>query len=169
MYNCRILYGYVIQNGEMIEETKEAITVKRIFASYLEGLSYQTIDEMLNEEKSPYSQGATEWNKHKVKRLLENPRYIGEKEYSVIIEKEIFEAVQQLIQSKTAGHTSRKAKEEIWSYINNEETGLIAYTPSAEIMKIDNAINRDLENVKQPEEIINLILQGFTARYNCCG
>ena len=74
MYNRRILYGYLIQNGELTVKADEAATVKRVFNDYLEGLSYQAIAEMLNEEKIPYSPEVAEWNKHKVKRLLENPR-----------------------------------------------------------------------------------------------
>lgn len=167
----KILYGYFIQNGELKILPAEAIIVKRVFNDYLEGLSYQGIVEMLNEEKIPYSPEVAEWNKHKVKRLLENPRYIGEKEYPAIIELETFANVQQLIQSKANNYTPKKAKQnmEVDANINNEETGLTAYTPSAEVMKIDNSINRALEKAEQPEVILNLILQGITARYECCG
>ena len=52
--------------------------------------------------------------------------------------------------------------------INNEETALTSYTPSPEVMKIDNAINRALEKAEQPEVVINMILQGIAARYSCC-
>ena len=100
MYNRRILYGYIIQNGELVVLAEEAATVKRIFSNYLKGLSYQALAEMLNDEKIPYSSEVADWNKHKVKRLLENSRYIGEKEYPAIIESETFENVQQLIKSK---------------------------------------------------------------------
>lgn len=169
MYNRRILYGYLIQNGELTVKADEAATVKRVFNDYLEGLSYQAIAEMLNEEKIPYSPEVAEWNKHKVKRLLENPRYIGGKEYPAIIDSEIFANVQQLIQSKTTNNTPKKAKQNIEVNINNEETGLTVYAPSAEVMRIDNNINRALEKAEQPEMVINLILQGIAARYECCG
>lgn len=171
MYNRRILYGYLIRNGELTVKADEAITVKRVFNDYLEGLSYQTIAEMLNEEKIPYSLEVADWNKHKVKRLLENSRYNGEKEYPAIIEAETFENVQQLIQSKATNYTPKKAKQniEVEANINKEEKNLTAYAPSAEVMRIDNAINRGLEKAEQPEVVINLILQGITARYECCG
>ncbi len=171
MYNRRILYGYLIQNGELTVKADEAATVKRVFNDYLEGLSYQAIAEMLNEEKIPYSPEVAEWNKHKVKRLLENPRYAGEKEYPAIIEGETFANVQQLIQSKATNYTPKKAKQnmEVDANINNEETGLTAYAPSAEVVKIDNSINRALEKAEQPEVILDLILQGIAARYECCG
>ena len=79
MAKRKMLYGYLIRNGELTVKADEAITVKRIFNDYLEGLSYQAIAEMLNEEKIPYSLEVADWNKHKVKRLLENSRYTGEK------------------------------------------------------------------------------------------
>lgn len=171
MYNRRILYGYLIQNGELTVKADEAITVKRVFNDYLEGVSYQGISEMLNEEKIPYSPEVADWNKHKVKRLLENPRYTGEKAYPAIIEFETFANVQQLIQSKATNYTPRKTKnnQDNKSNINNEETGLTAYIPSVEVMKIDNNINRALEKAEEPEVILNLILQGIAARYECCG
>lgn len=169
MAKRRMLYGYLIQNGELIIKADEATTVKRIFNDYLEDLSYQAIAEMLNEEKIPYSPEVSDWNKHKVKRLLENPRYIGEKEYPAIIEPETFANVQQLIQSKATNYTPKKTKQNIENSINNEETGLTVYEPSVEVMKIDNSINRALEKAEQPKVVIKLILQGITARYECCG
>ena len=169
MYNRRILYGYIIQNGELVVLAEEAATVKRIFSNYLKGLSYQALAEMLNEEKIPYSSEVADWNKHKVKRLLENSRYIGEKEYPAIIESETFENVQQLIKSKATNYTPKNARKEIEPYINKEEKKLTVYAPSVEVMKIDNSINRVLEKAEQPEVVINLILQGITARYECCG
>lgn len=169
MAKRKMLYGYLIQNGELTVKDDEAATVKRVFANYLEGLSYQALAEMLNEEKIPYSSEVADWNKHKVKRLLENPRYTGENEYPAIIESETFVNVQQLIQSKATNYTPKKAKQNIEVSINNEETGLTVYAPSAEVMKIDNSINRALEKAEQPEVVINLILQGITARYECCG
>ncbi len=168
MSKRKMLYGYLMRNGEVIVEPREAVTVKLIFADYLEGLSYKAIAEMLNEEKIPYSPEVADWNKHKVKRLLENPRYTGEKEYPAIIEPETFANVQQLIQSKATNYTPKKTKQNIETSINNEETGLTVYAPSAEVMRIDNAINRSLEKAEQPEVVINLILQGITARYECC-
>lgn len=169
MAKRKMLYGYLIQNGELTIKADEAATVTRVFNDYLEGFSYQVITEMLNEEKIPYSPEVAEWNKHKVKRLLENPRYAGEKEYPAIIEAETFVNVQQIIQSKATNYTPKRSKQNIKVSINNEETGLTVYAPSAEVMRIDNAINRALEKAEQPEVVINLILQGITARYECCG
>lgn len=174
MAKRKMLYGYLIRNGELTVKADEAATVRKVFVNYLEGLSYQAIAEMLNEEKIPYSLEVADWNKHKVKRLLENSRYIGEKEYPAIIDAETFANVLQLIQSKATNYTPKKAKQNIEvnineANINKGEKNLTAYAPSAEVMKIDNSINRALEKAEQPEVVINLILQGITARYECCG
>ncbi len=42
-----------------------------------------------------------------------------------------------------------------------------AYEPSGEAVRLTNAINRGLERPDQPEEIVKLILQGVSARYDC--
>lgn len=43
-----------------------------------------------------------------------------------------------------------------------------AYSPSAEVVRLTNAINRGLESPDEPESLIDLILQGASARYDYC-
>ena len=43
-----------------------------------------------------------------------------------------------------------------------------AYAPSAEVIRLSNAINRGLEQPDSPEAVMALILQGAAARYDCC-
>ena len=42
------------------------------------------------------------------------------------------------------------------------------YAPSGEVFRLNNAINRGLEHPDKPEDIVSLILQGASARYDCC-
>ncbi len=42
------------------------------------------------------------------------------------------------------------------------------YLPSADTLRLANAINRGLERPEQPEDVVKLILQGVSARYDCC-
>ena len=51
---------------------------------------------------------------------------------------------------------------------DHEQHSCTAYTPSAEVMRLDNAINRGLEQPASPEAVMALILQGAAARYACC-
>ena len=77
MINRKNLYGYHIENGELAIVPQEAETVQRIATMYIAGGSYQGIAETLNGDGIPFSAEAPLWNKHKVKRLLENPRHTG--------------------------------------------------------------------------------------------
>lgn len=107
MRNRTLLYGYQFQNGDLAVLPEDAAVVVRVFSLYTGGLSYQKISDTLNGEQIPYSQERPEWNKHKVKRLLENPRYIGRDGYPVIVDSEVFKTVQTMIQEKTAGYDPR--------------------------------------------------------------
>ena len=47
---------------------------------------------------------------------------------------------------------------------------LLRYTPSAEVIRLNNVINRGLEQPESPEAVMMLILQGAAARYDTiCG
>lgn len=52
------------------------------------------------------------------------------------------------------------------AYTPSEQSAVV-YEPSAEAVRLTNAINRGLERPDQPEEIVKLILQGVSARYDC--
>lgn len=80
MINRKILYGYRIRNGILEIAPEEQQAVERIFTLYNAGASYQGISDALNQGNIPYSQEVPLWNKHKVKRLLENPRYSPEQQ-----------------------------------------------------------------------------------------
>ena len=107
MIHRKILYGYQIERGQLKQNVEEAPTVCRIFTLYLAGASYQGIADTLNQEAVPFSAEAPLWNKHKVKRLLENPRYAGADGYPAIIDAEQFQVVQQCIREKTSGTVHR--------------------------------------------------------------
>lgn len=107
MNHRKTLYGYQIRDGEIAVVEEEAILVRRVFSLYIGGFSYQKISNLLNAEKIPYSQEAPAWNKHKVKRLLENPRYIGRDSYPPILDNVVFQETQEHIHKKTAGYTPK--------------------------------------------------------------
>lgn len=218
MINRKILYGYQIQNGELTVCSQEAAVVGRITTLYLAGASYQKIADTLNTDRIPFSADAPLWNKHKVKRLLENPRYTGADGYPAIITEETFRAVQAQIQSKTAACVPAKARPalrlknhlrceccggslhrtaganrrtdtlylkcdscgmqitisdndlltEIDRQLAEHDSPASSYTPSSEAVRLANAINRSLERPDAPEDAVSLILQGVSARYDCC-
>lgn len=214
----KILYGYQIQDGELTVCSQEAAVVGRITTLYLAGASYQKIADTLNADHIPFSADVPLWNKHKVKRLLENPRYTGVDGYPAIITEETFRAVQAEIQSKTATCIPAKPRPalRLKEYLRCERCGsslhrtaganrrtdtlylkcdscgmqiTIAdadllteinrqmaehdsptsnYIPSGEAIRLANVINRGLERPDAPEDVVSLILQGVSARYDCC-
>lgn len=219
MTNRKNLYGYHIENGELAIVPQEAETVQRIATLYIAGGSYQSIAETLNSDGIPFSTEAPIWNKHKVKRLLENPRYTGQNGYPAIIDAETFQTVQRMIQKKTAGYAPPKDRPALRlkpylrcaccegdlhrlagknrradtlylkcilcgalvtisdTELMNEVSRQMAehdrpaeqpYASSGEVIRLTNAINRGLEHPDKPEDIVSLILQGASARYDCC-
>lgn len=111
MSKRKLLYGYQIQNGELTVVKAEASVVARVASLYLEGLSYQKLADLLNQEHIPFSKEVPVWDKHKVKRLLENPRYTGQNGYPGILDTETFQCVQSLIQEKTAKQTPKAERQ----------------------------------------------------------
>lgn len=219
MTNRKLLYGYQIQDGDLSIVMEEAVVVSRVFTLYTAGLSYQKISDTLNGEHIPYCPETPEWNKHKVKRLLENPRYIGLDGYPAIVDNAMFQTVQTAICEKTAGYTPRpdrpalrlkncmrcahcggtlhrlagKGRRADTLYLKCTRCAAVVtiadtelldevarqwaeykvpsqepYQPSGEVVRLTNAINRGLEHPESPEEILSLILQGASARYDCC-
>lgn len=218
MTNRKNLYGYHIQNGELTVLLNEAAVVERIATLYIAGASYQAVADTLNYEGIPFSAEVPLWNRHKVKRLLENPRYTGTNGYPPILNKAMFQAVQEQIQSKTAGYTFKEKRpalrlkeylccgcggalhrlaganrrkdtlylkcsicntpititdEELLAAVSrqmtrHEQPDKAPYFPSAEVIRLTNAINRGLEHPDAPENVVSLILQGISARYDCC-
>ena len=215
MINRKMLYGYRMELGQLKRNECETPTVCRVFTLYLAGASYQKIADTLNQDGIPFSTEAPLWNKHKVKRLLENPRYTGADGYPAIIDAEQFQAVQLQIREKTSG-TVRRGEHPVDPlrpclrcqicgrrlhsrvegqkiYLRCPDCGVhitldppelllqvsaqlqthkaeaqAAYVPSEEVMRLTNAINRDLERPDHPQAVVALILAGISARYDCC-
>lgn len=170
MKNRKILYGYKIENGEFIRYLQEAEIVKRIFAIYQSGESYQRISDILNAENVPYSEDSVFWNKHKIKRMLENPRYAGECGYPEIIQSEDFQAARDIIRSKSAKKEHKIASKEKNVQVLSESQQKIEmqdYQPSDEVFRLENIIRREIENPDNPQEIMQLILKAASARYDC--
>ena len=219
MTNRKQLYGYCIRNGERTIVPEEAGTVSRVFTLYTQGLSYQAIADTLNEDRIPYSLEVPLWDRHKIKRMLENPRYMGQNGYPAILDGALFRQVQDCIRAKTAGHTPRQdrpalklmgclrcahcggsfrrlagknrrvdtlylkcsgcgavitipdqallsetARQVAWHDVPVQEP----YRPSGEVVRLTNAINRELEHPSTPEQAVSLILRCAAARYDCC-
>lgn len=219
MVNRKILYGYKIESGSITICEEERRVVGQIFQWYLEDQSYQKIADALNTSNTPFSKEVPLWNKHKVKRLLENPRYTGRDGYPVLVGENVFQAVQEKIQAKAdsyvhknlnlvnrlkpmlrcsacngrllgaSGHRKEEGvlhlkcercgtavaigqrelmREVVREWENQESTEPETYVPSAEVIRLTNLVNRQLEQPEDPEQVIALIMKAAAIRYDCC-
>ncbi|HHV75593.1 MAG TPA: recombinase [Thermoanaerobacterium sp.] len=95
-----IPFGYTMKKGEIQCCPTESAAVKEIFRLYLEGIAYSKIADSMMLQGIRYHKHTEKWNKHMVKRILENERYFGEKEYPQIIKLETFMGVQLIKEEK---------------------------------------------------------------------
>ena len=84
--NRKFPFGYMMQNGEITTNPKEVLAVVTIFRSYLNGDSLTAIAQSM---KVPYNEGST-WNKHMVKRIIGNEKYLGTDKYPQLIDEDTF-------------------------------------------------------------------------------
>lgn len=103
-----ILYGYEIRDGQKSVCPDEAAVVREVFTLYLGGASLQDIARSLEQRDIPYGGTGTPWNKARVKRMLDDRRYLGEKGYPAVIEPQTFQSVQNAIHDKSASGSRKK-------------------------------------------------------------
>lgn len=96
MKNRTLPYGYRCDNGITVLHPQESEIVKRICKAYLDGQSLLTIATWLNEEQIEYMPGVIGWNKARLKRLIEDERYLGSDTYPAILDEETHTAMQRI-------------------------------------------------------------------------
>lgn len=101
MINRKILYGYQIRDGALVIVPEEQQTIRMAFTLYIAGTSYQAIADALNHQNIPYCPEAPLWDKHKVKRLLENPRYTGKDGFPAAVDADTFQAARKKRKKRT--------------------------------------------------------------------
>lgn len=103
-------YGYMYNNGTIVIEKTASDIVKYIFEQYKAQKSMLDIADMLNHLHIEYSSGVIGWNKARIKRILEDKRYLGDEKYPVIISPALFESV-----------STAKANKNNQKFVNREE------------------------------------------------
>ena len=95
-----IPFGYTMENGKIIVYPTESQVVQDIFSDYLNGQSLLKIAESLNDRQVEYLPGVAGWNKARLKRIIEDNRYIGSGSYPPIIEQRIYDKAQAVRASR---------------------------------------------------------------------
>lgn len=101
--NRVIPYGYKVENGQITFCIEETIEVKNIYTAYKNGMSYQAIADDLTQRKVCYLENRYDWNKSRVKRILQNNRYIGNADYPQMISDLEYNNIQSMIENKSSG------------------------------------------------------------------
>lgn len=94
-------FGYRIQNGETVIVQPEASAVRSIFRMSEKGSSLEAIATNMQIKGIPYSEANPVWDKHKVRRILENAKYAGAEGYPPILKAETYERIRALYAERT--------------------------------------------------------------------
>ncbi len=92
-------FGYLIVDGEIKLHEAEAECVKKIFLWYTQGQTLQQIADSLNITQIFYMPDIL-WDKHRVRRILQNKKYASSSELPPIIDPEIFQYATELREQK---------------------------------------------------------------------
>ncbi len=88
MKNRNIPYGYAYADGKVILHPQESEIVKEISRDYLSGKSMLLIAQGLNNRMIAYMVGVYGWNKARIKRIIEDKRYLGNEKFPALIDEE---------------------------------------------------------------------------------
>ena len=109
MRNRNIPFGYQYQNGVLAVHLLESQTVRAVFAAYLGGEPLSKIAAHLTAKLVEYLPGHWQWDKARVKRLLDNAKYTGEGDFPPIIKEKDFQMAHQ---KKESANTNRQPVDE---------------------------------------------------------
>lgn len=136
---CTPAYGYIMKDGQITVNEPEAVVIRRIFDLYLQGTGKQNIAKILNNEGICRRYGKEKWYESAVHYILNNERYMGDallqKSYTTeilpfrrkrnqgelpkyyvensnppIVNREIYQAVQTLQNSRKNVYSNSKGK-----------------------------------------------------------
>lgn len=94
MKKRNIPFGYQWENGVITAHPAESKIVAEIFAAYIAGRSLLQIAEALNKNGIEYLPGVIGWNKARLKRMIEDARYLGTESFPAIVEQTAFDKAQ---------------------------------------------------------------------------
>ena len=121
-HNRYIPYGYRNQMGSALP-SEEAEIVRQIYTAYRNGESFQGIANSLRENGVRFDGERCDWNKNRVKRILEDERYIGKSGYPTLLSEDEFRQVQAIIASRRPREYMTPAETAIRNRVRCAECG----------------------------------------------
>lgn len=154
---------YRCDNGIIVLHPQESEIVKRICKAYLDGQSLLTIATWLNEEQIEYMPEVIGWNKARLKRIIEDERYLGKEPYSKEFKAEALKLSDELGMKKAAAQLGLPYYT-LADWRNNRKHA----EPEPELSEVELKIrNRELERENAELRVANEILKdalGFFAK-----
>lgn len=92
--NRKLPFGYCYDNGVIAVNVLEAPIVRKIFESYIQGKSIQSIASEITQAGIPYRADAAVWNKNMVLRILDNEKYSGQPPFPAILPTDLMQVCQ---------------------------------------------------------------------------
>ena len=136
-------FGYKVKLGGIVPQPQEAETVRSIYLQYLAGASFKQLAEQLQTEDVPYDEDKS-WNKNMVARILEDDRYIGEKEFPALIPTEQFHAAQERRKEMCPEYKQTPAQKELRKLCG----GTVPDSVARKVLKILNQMVDDPQIIK---------------------
>lgn len=143
MGNRKQPFGYKMELGEIAPQPQEAETVRSIYLQYLAGASFKQLAEQLQTEDVPYDEDKS-WNKNMVARILEDDRYIGEKEFPTLIPTEQVHAAQERRKEMCPEYKQTPAQKELRKLCG----GTVPDSVARKVLKILNQMVDDPQIIK---------------------
>ena len=143
MGNRKQPFGYKMEFGEIVPQPQEAETVRSIYLQYLAGASFKQLAEQLQTEDVPYDADKP-WNKNMVARVLEDERYIGERNFPALIPTEQFHAAQERRKEMRPEYKQTPAQKELRKLCG----GIVPDSVARRVLKILNQVVDDPQLIK---------------------
>lgn len=143
MGNRKQPFGYKMELGEIVPQPQEAETVRSIYLQYLAGASFKQLAEQLQTEDVPYDVDKP-WNKNMVARVLEDERYIGERNFPALIPTEQFHAAQERRKEMRPAYKQTPAQKELRKLCG----GIVPDSVARKVLKILNQVVDDPQLIK---------------------
>ncbi len=163
--NRYLPFGYMIRNGEIVINEQEAALVRTAFEEYMTGASYAAVAETLQATGIRYHSDTPLWNKHMVKRMLENSRYAGTDDCPRIIEQTLFDSVASLRESRSIEIKRRKPAGPMKTLPDKLHNPV----PNMKITRMQNQITRELSQpISDPQRVRDMIFRLAQERFKAC-
>ena len=100
MKTRNIPFGYRYVAGSIEIHPREREILLQIWNEYLDGQSLLSIANQLNTDGIEYRPGVINWNKARLKRILDDKRYLGQGKYPSILDGETYARLQTIKASR---------------------------------------------------------------------